>query len=74
MMICWAKMHMKNYDGTCANCGGRCGNQESQREWQKVINQLRELENYPYDSRTRKKINYLNKCIDEKRNYILGFK
>lgn len=62
----WNKMHTRNYDGTCKECGGHCVSTESVENWVKATGELAKAK---FES-NKQRINYLSKKIDEKWLYF----
>ncbi len=61
----WNKMHTRNYDGTCKECGGHCASAESEENWTMATGELAKA-NFECN---KQRINYLSKKIDEKLSY-----
>lgn len=40
----WSKMHRMNYGGTCAFCGGKCTDADSEQNWTLAYEQLNAAE------------------------------
>lgn len=68
--IQWNKMHVKNYDGTCANCGGRCEDEASINEWTKCDAEIDRLLCAEWKTPDYKRRQYLMKRRAECLNYL----
>lgn len=66
LKIYWSKMHVKEYGGNCVNCGGRCTNTESEKNWGLALD---ELERARYVENDKKRAAYLMKKIENCQNW-----
>lgn len=67
--IYWSKMHLKNYDGTCADCGGWCTDEASKKEWTKCDDEIDRLRFVGGSRSDCTRLQYLFKRRDERCNY-----
>lgn len=65
--IYWSKMHVMNYDGSCAYCGGTCNSTVSVKNWELAFS---ELDVARYVTHNHKRVKYLLKMISTRQNYL----